>query len=165
MIKITVLSDTHMPRMSKQLPAPLLQDLQDTDYIFHAGDWTDISLYEELQSMGKLHGVYGNTDLAIIRGLLPEQTIVEAGGKRFGIVHGHMGRGSTEDNALQAFKSEQVDCIVFGHSHIPVLKEENGIILFNPGSPTDKRRQSQYSHGVIRVDDEIDIQHVYYASK
>ncbi|MCM3782822.1 metallophosphoesterase [Neobacillus mesonae] len=164
-MKITVLSDTHMPRMSKQLPAPLLQDLQDADLIFHAGDWTDIGIYEELQSMGKVHGVYGNTDLAMIRGILPESTIVEAGGRRFGIVHGHVGKGSTEDNALDTFKGEQLDCIIFGHSHIPVLKKAGDCLLFNPGSPTDKRRQPQFSHGVILVDGQMDIKHVFYDSK
>nr|WP_249435637.1 metallophosphoesterase family protein [Paenibacillus sp. Marseille-Q4541] len=165
MIKITVLSDTHMPRMSKEWPAPLLQDIQDSDLIFHAGDWSDISVYEELTSMGKVHGVTGNTDLTMIRGILPEQTIIEAGGKRFGLVHGHHGKGSTEANAIAAFSGEQVDCIIFGHSHIPLLKQDGKCLLFNPGSPTDKRRQPQYSHGVITIDGDIHAEHVFYDSK
>lgn len=165
MIKITVLSDTHMPRMSKVLPAPLIHDIQDSDFIFHAGDWSDMPVYEELSSMGKVHGVTGNTDLIMLRGILPEQTIVEAGGKRFGIVHGHLGKGSTEENALAAFSGEEVDCIIFGHSHIPLLKQHGNCILFNPGSPTDKRRQQQYSHGVITIDGDIHAEHVFYDHK
>ncbi len=65
----------------------------------------------------------------------------------------HAGPVRTESRAADAFRNEQVDIILFGHSHIPLYKKRNGVWLFNPGSPTDKRRQSTYSFGIWTIRD------------
>ncbi|MNV96722.1 phosphodiesterase [compost metagenome] len=97
-----------------------------------------------------------------------EQKILTLAGARIGMIHGHApysGRG-TDGNALKAFAGEQLDCILFGHSHQPLLRRENGLLLFNPGSPTDKRREKLYSFGLMDIEDgNIEARHVFYESK
>lgn len=137
-MKIVVLSDTHLPKRKKGLPTRLLEELKDVEIIIHAGDWLTIDVYNELQTYARVEGVYGNVDDEEIIGLLPSKKIVEVGGFTIGITHGHGKGKTTEKRAIAAFEGEKVDCIIFGHSHIPVKKYEGDILIFNPGSPTDK---------------------------
>lgn len=164
-INIIALSDTHMPRMAKALPPRLVEELKSADFILHAGDWQTIEIYEELKKFAPVEGVCGNVDGEELVERFGLQKVLEIGGFRIGLVHGHGRKGTTEQRALDAFKEEQVDVIVFGHSHIPVLKKVNGVFLLNPGSPTDKRRQENYSFAIIRLGSEIEIEHVFYPSK
>ncbi|MFC7679459.1 metallophosphoesterase family protein [Paenibacillus sp. GCM10028914] len=164
--KVGVLSDTHMPRMAKKLPYELLKGLENSDLIIHAGDWSDWSVYEALRELAPVEGVAGNADGKEIQERLGLSKLLLIEGCRIGVVHGHGNKGTTEKRALSAFTSQNVDCIIFGHSHIPLLKEVGGVLLFNPGSPTDKRRQSQYSYGIIEIESgEIYARHVYYDHK
>lgn len=149
-MKIVVLSDTHLPKRKKGLPERLLDELKDAELIIHAGDWQTIEVYHELRKYGRVEGVYGNVDEEEIVALLPAKMIVEVGGFRFGITHGHGKGKTTEKRAFAAFEGERVDCIIFGHSHIPVKRYDGDLLIFNPGSPTDKRRQKMFSFGVIQ---------------
>lgn len=164
-MKIVVISDTHMPKKAKQLPERLLIDLEDCDYIIHAGDWQTEELYNELKQYGPVIGVTGNVDDPELKSLLKTKEILRAGDFLIGIVHGHGTRKTTEKRALESFEDEEVDCIVYGHSHIPVLKEIDGVIVFNPGSPTDKRRQEEFSYGILTVGERIVAQHVFFNEK
>lgn len=160
-----IISDTHMPHMAKQLPDGLLRDMEKVDYILHAGDWNSMDVYDRLSQLAPVDGVAGNTDGMEIIERFGYQKVLKFQSMKVGIVHGHGMRGTTEDNALGAFRGEEVDCIVFGHSHIPVIKSVNGILLINPGSPTDKRRQAQYSYAVLELDDQLQARHVFFDSK
>jgi uncharacterized protein len=161
-MKIIVLSDTHLPKRNRGLPPRLLEELQDVDLIIHAGDWQTIDVYHQLQTYGKVEGVYGNVDNDDVTGLLSSKKIVEAGRFRIGITHGHGKGKTTEKRAIAAFEGEKVDCIIFGHSHIPVKRYEDNLLIFNPGSPTDKRRQKFFSFGVISLSDKITAEHIYF---
>ncbi|WP_281177660.1 metallophosphoesterase family protein [Paenibacillus dakarensis] len=164
--KIGVVSDTHMPRMAKQLPAELVKGIISSDLIIHAGDWSSWGVYETLRGIAPVEGVAGNTDSKEIENRLGLSKVIVIEGFRIGIVHGHGSKGTTESRALSAFSGQKVDCIIFGHSHIPLLKQIGDVILFNPGSPTDKRRQPQYSYGIIEIENgELNIRHVYYDTK
>ncbi|WP_274654702.1 metallophosphoesterase family protein [Paenibacillus humicola] len=167
-MKIVVVSDTHMPRMAKKLPDRLVRDLRDADAILHAGDWTQLAVWEALSAYAPTDGVAGNNDGDRITAKFGHRKILTFGGVRIGIVHGHIGggRASTETNAFAAFAGERVDAVIFGHSHIPVMKERDGILMFNPGSPTDKRRQKHYSFGIFRIDDgRLRAEHILYTDK
>jgi uncharacterized protein len=94
--------------------------------------------------------------------LLPFKKMVEVNGFKIGITHGHCKGKTTEKRAIEVFKGEKVDCIIFGHSHIPVNRFEGEILIFNPGSPTDKRRQKQYSFGVFSISDKINAELIYF---
>ncbi|MBT2639498.1 MULTISPECIES: metallophosphoesterase family protein [unclassified Bacillus (in: firmicutes)] len=161
-MKIVVISDTHMPKKAKQLPEKLLNDLQDSDYIIHAGDWQTVELYSELKQFGPVIGVTGNVDGPELKKLLKTKEILVAGDFHIGIVHGHGTGKTTEKRAIETFAADEVDCIVYGHSHIPVLKEIGGVIVFNPGSPTDKRRQQQFSYGILTVEERIIAKHIFF---
>lgn len=162
-MKIVVVSDTHMPKRAKSLPARLLEEITDTDLIIHAGDWQTINVYEELRSYAKIVGVYGNVDGEEIKEQFPAKQIIEVDGIKIGITHGHGKGKTTEKRAIQAFEGEKVDCIIFGHSHIPIKKNEKGVLIFNPGSPTDKRRQEKYSFGVMNITNSIAAHHIFFS--
>ncbi len=153
-MKLVIVSDTHMPRMAKKLPKRLIQELRDADGILHAGDWMDLSVWELLEAYAPTDGVAGNNDGRAIIAKFGFRKVLQYGGIRIGLVHGHGpgSRESTENNAFSAFANDRVDAIIFGHSHIPLLKERDGIMMFNPGSATDKRRQPLYSFGILRIE-------------
>lgn len=164
-MKIVVISDTHIPTRAKKLPDRIISDLQSANLIIHAGDWQTLEVYNELSKYGEVKGVVGNVDDANVQAHFPEKIILDLNGKKIGVVHGH-GKGlTTERRVLEAFKDENVDCIIFGHSHIPVLKKLNDILLFNPGSATDKRRQPNYSYGILTIKNSIVAEHVFFGSK
>ncbi|MFS0777930.1 metallophosphoesterase family protein [Neobacillus sp. 3P2-tot-E-2] len=161
-MKIVVLSDTHLPKRKNGLPDRLLEELKDAELIIHAGDWLTIDVYHQLRAYGRVEGVYGNVDHEDIIGLLSSKKIVEAGGFRFGITHGHGKGKTTEKRAIVEFEGENVDCIIYGHSHIPVKRYEGNLLIFNPGSPTDKRRQKLFSFGVLTLSDKITAEHIFF---
>ena len=124
--RITVLSDTHMPRKAKELPASLLEDIRHSDLILHAGDWSNWELYEQLSQYATVEGVAGNVDDERIIERLGYKKLVEIEGKRIGMVHGHGQGGTTPSRARKAFADTEVDCILFGHSHIPFKEHVQG---------------------------------------
>jgi len=167
-MKVGVVSDTHMTRMSKALPQALTEEFRKVDLILHLGDWVDMVVYDQLAALAPVEGIAGNNDGWDIIQKFGERKILQLDGVRIGMVHGHTpysGKG-TDGNALKAFADEEVDCILFGHSHQPLMRNENGILLFNPGSPTDKRREPLYSFGILDIEDgAISARHVFYESK
>jgi uncharacterized protein len=166
MKKVLILSDTHMPKKGSALPDPVLSILKDgVDYIIHAGDWTERAVYDELVRWAPVHGVKGNIETDNWAIELPEKKIVEIEKIKVAIVHGHLGKGkSTPDRAFRACFEDEVDLIVFGHSHIPHKEKRNGVLLFNPGSPTDKRRETQFSYGILTIDsNRFEINHSYFS--
>ncbi|QAY68350.1 metallophosphoesterase family protein [Paenibacillus protaetiae] len=167
-MKIVIVSDTHMPRMAKSLPAALVQQLEGADLILHAGDWTTLLVYHELARYAPVKGVAGNNDGEALVAKFGLKRIVNAGGKRFGLVHGHgpVRSRTALQTALAAFDGEQVDAVIFGHSHVPYMKRHEGVLLFNPGSPTAKRKQPLYSFGVWQLNGgELRARHVFFADK
>lgn len=164
-MKIVVLSDTHMPSKAKNLPKILIQEMETADALIHCGDWQTVELYQELRQYGRLTGVTGNVDSPELKKLLNPKEIIKAGEFKIGIVHGHGTGRTTEKRAMEAFQTDHVDCILYGHSHIPVKNEANGLLLFNPGSPTDKRRQKEFSYGILTIGEKIEAKHIFFTDK
>ncbi|AFM42036.1 phosphoesterase, MJ0936 family [Desulfosporosinus acidiphilus SJ4] len=160
-MRIAVLSDTHL-KAGRSLPRLVWEHLSDADLILHAGDLTHKELVDELSLVAPVKAVCGNCDDWTVD--LPSQEWVECESFKFGIIHGHQGKGKTTlERAYSAFESNHVDVIVFGHSHTPTLKCHNGVLMFNPGSPTDKRREPQYSFGWLEVQEgHINAKHIYF---
>ncbi|MGC7872396.1 metallophosphoesterase family protein [Desulfosporosinus sp. SYSU MS00001] len=160
-MKIAVLSDTHL-RLGKTLPGFVWEHLAEADLIIHAGDLVHKEILDELNLLAPVKAVCGNCDDWDVN--LPSQEWVECDSLRIGIVHGHQGKGQTTmERAYNAFLSNPVDIVVFGHSHIPTLKWQHGVLMFNPGSPTDKRREPQYSFGwMVLQDGRINAKHIYF---
>ncbi|MGW0869581.1 metallophosphoesterase family protein [Streptomyces sp. NPDC002740] len=140
-MRLLMMSDTHLPKRAKALPAPLLDELPHADVVIHAGDWVDTDTLDLLESRSRrLVGVYGNNDGPGLRARLPEVAYAELGGLRFGVVH-ETGPAQGRE-ARCAARFSDLDVLVFGHSHIPWdTTAPGGPRLLNPGSPTDRRRQ------------------------
>jgi uncharacterized protein len=165
LIKALIISDTHMPKKGNHLPDEIQDRLSEgVDYILHAGDWSDRTLYEELCKWGTVYGVRGNVEAEDWKDILPDKQIIEIGHLSIGIVHGHLGKGkATPERAFHLCQDDDVDLIIFGHSHIPFLEKRNNKILFNPGSPTDKRRQKEFSYGLLTVGEKsFQLEHIYF---
>ncbi|ASF41568.1 metal-dependent phosphodiesterase [Halobacillus halophilus] len=163
MMKIVVLSDTHMPKKGKSLPERLVEELPSADAIIHTGDWHSKEVVEELKKYGPpLYGVYGNVDGEDIQSVFPYKQTIELNGFRIGLIHGHGEKKTTEKRAVEGFKGEEVDLIIFGHSHLPLTRYMNKVMLFNPGSVTDKRKMPYYSFGILRLEENIHAEHVFF---
>jgi hypothetical protein len=161
---VGILSDTHLPARGKQLPETLLERFRGADLILHAGDWLNMDVYETLSALAPVEGVAGNGDGDDIVRRFGKKKLLELAGIRVGLVHGHEGPGrTTPERAFAAFRVEKPDLVVFGHSHIPYLSEAEGTLLFNPGSPTDKRRQPRYSFGILTIrNGQFSVEHCYF---
>ncbi|MCX5528154.1 metallophosphoesterase [Streptomyces bobili] len=140
-MRLLLMSDTHLPKRAKALPAPLLDALPGADVVVHAGDWVDTDTLDLLESRSRrLIGVYGNNDGPELRARLPETAYADLGGLRLAVVH-ETGPAQGRE-ARCAARFPDLDVLVFGHSHIPWdTTAPGGLRLLNPGSPTDRRRQ------------------------
>ena len=144
------MADTHLPRGSRAVPEACIERMRSADLVLHAGDLAAASVLEDLRALGPpVAGVYGNMDSAEVRRMLPERQVVDATGARIGMVHD----AGPAKGRIQRMRMAFPDCdaVVFGHSHIPLHEEEGGFQIFNPGSPTDRRRQPRHSMGMARV--------------
>jgi putative phosphoesterase len=155
-ITVIAVSDTHLPRFGRALPDPLAVALRGADRILHAGDITEAFVLDLLEADGPTDAVAGNNDPPELRARLGEAKVVEIGGLRIGLTHGHAGPGpTTAERAWRQFATVEpgVDAIVFGHSHRPHIERRDGVWLLNPGSPTDRRREPTFSFLRISIAD------------
>ncbi|WP_326660805.1 metallophosphoesterase [Streptomyces canus] len=150
-MRLLLMSDTHLPKRARQLPAPLLAELPHADVVLHAGDWVDTATLDLLESRSaRLVGVHGNNDGPELRARLPEVAYAELGGLRFAVVH-ETGAAQGRE-ARCAARYPDADVLVFGHSHIPWdTTAPGGLRLLNPGSPTDRRRQPHCTYMTATV--------------
>lgn len=154
-MKIGVIADTHIPRTARELPKVIYKEFENVDLILHAGDVVELDFLKKLMDFRKTIAVYGNLDSSEVVDRLKPKEIIEVGGFRIGLVHGWGAPEGLVERIGAEFKSEKVDCIVFGHSHRPMNETKNGILFFNPGSPTDKIFAPYNSYGLLEVTDKI----------
>lgn len=161
-MRVGVLSDTHIPSKSKRLPEELTIAFRQVDKIIHLGDIISQSVLDELGALAPVTAVSGNADPEQLKQGLGTKKLINLRGFLIGIVHGHGTSGKTADRAFRTFAGDDVDCILFGHSHIPLCEFRGRILMFNPGSPTDKRRNKFYSFGILELDTEIRARHYFF---
>jgi putative phosphoesterase len=149
-MRIAVVSDTHLPRRGRALPQRLLDECAAADLILHAGDVVAPEVLLELEAYGTVAAVRGNCDGDDLA-QLPLERVVEAGDARIGMVH-DSGR-SDGRGARLARRFPGCAAVVFGHSHVPVVAHEAGVLLVNPGSPTDPRGQPAPTMALLEVAD------------
>ncbi|MFN8039829.1 MAG: metallophosphoesterase family protein [Acidimicrobiales bacterium] len=149
-VRVAVLADTHLRAGGRALPDAAWEVVRTADVVLHAGDVVEAHLLDELGSVAPVHAVLGNNDHGLER-LLPERLELALGGVRIAMVHDSGARAGRPARLRRWFP--EADVVVFGHSHDPV--DEAGIDgqrLFNPGSPTQRRRQPRCSMGVLDLD-------------
>ncbi len=137
-----------MPRRAKALPENLLAHLERADLILHAGDLVVEDLLHELSAYAPVRAVRGNLDPPDLD--LPETLEFEFGGARVAMIHDSGRREGGRKRLARRFPNARV--VVFGHSHIPFLEDEDGLLLLNPGSPTDKRRQPDRTFALLHAE-------------
>ena len=152
-LRVVVVADTLIARGSRRtLPGALYSLLADADLILHAGDVVSDVVLDDLQRFAPVHAVLGNNDTRPDGGLvdrLPERLQLDLAGVRVAMVH-DSGPARGRPARLRRWFPD-ADLVVFGHSHIPWDSEEDGQVLFNPGSPTERRRQPHHTAGVLRL--------------
>jgi uncharacterized protein len=150
---VAVISDTHMPRGARRLPDKCVERIAAADLLLHAGDLMTVQVLRELEAIGPpLVAVHGNMDTAELRRLLPAERVVEAGGARIAMVHDAGPRAGRLDRMRRRF-GHRADAVVFGHSHLPLHERApDGFQIFNPGSPTERRRAPAHTMGIARVE-------------
>jgi putative phosphoesterase len=155
-VVVAVISDTHLPRGERTIPRACVASMRASDLILHAGDFTYPEVLDQLAALGPpVAGVHGNVDTEDLRRVLPEARVVEAGGAKIAMVH-DAGPATGRLERMRA-RFPDADAVVFGHSHIPLHEERDGFQIFNPGSPTDKRRQPKPTMGMAEIGDDARI--------
>lgn len=148
---VAVISDTHLPRGARRIPDTCLERLAAADLILHAGDFVSAEALEQIAGIGPpLHAVHGNVDSADVRRRLPAELTVDVDGVEIGMLHDAGPTRGRVERMRARFPGAAA--VVFGHSHIPLHDEHDGFQLFNPGSPTDRRRQPRHTMGLARVE-------------
>ena len=145
---IAILADTHMPKGNRALPPACVEKIRAAEAVIHAGDFFAASVLEELRELNpRVHAVYGNVDEPALREELPEAITVGVGGRTVAVIHDS---GPSKGRlARMRLRFPEADAVVFGHSHLPVHEEEGGFQIFNPGSPTERRRAPRHSMGLL----------------
>jgi hypothetical protein len=164
-VLIAIVADTHMPKGGRELPPQCVERLRTAELILHAGDISTTGVLAELKELGPpVLAVHGNVDEpALVRSLPPQLEVEVAPGARLAMTHdagpakGRLARLRT--------RFPRADAVVFGHSHIPLLDALEDFQIFNPGSPTERRRQPQHTMGLARAEHErIAFEHVTFAA-
>jgi uncharacterized protein len=153
-VLVAIVSDTHLPRGARRMPDACLERLPAADLILHAGDFVAASVLDELRTLGPpLAAVHGNVDDAELRRVLPAERVIDAGAARIAMVH-DAGPATRRLDRLRA-RFPDAGAVVFGHSHVPLHEAApDGFQIFNPGSPTDRRRQPAHTMGIARIADD-----------
>jgi len=152
MTRVVVLSDTHLRAGGRRrLPDGAYRALDDAELILHAGDIVTADLLHELSGFAPTRAVLGNNDLDSGLAHLPEEHQEAIDGVRVAMVHDSGPRAGREARMRRRFPD--ADVVVFGHSHIPWNQPGmGGQLLFNPGSPTERRAQPRHTLGVLELD-------------
>jgi uncharacterized protein len=149
-MEVVVLSDSHLTKGLHGLDPQVLDAVAGADFVLHAGDITSPQALAELKELAETYAVLGNNDRGL-HGVLPESLLLELGGVRIAMVHDSGAKTGRPRRLHRRFP--EADLVVFGHSHVPVNEMgEQEQLLFNPGSPTQRRAQPHRTFGRLRLD-------------
>jgi hypothetical protein len=152
-VRVGVLSDTHLSRVSRDLEDILDGQLSQTDLILHAGDYVSPEVVRYL-SKRSFKGVHGNMDSLELKETLPEKAVIEVGPWKVGLIHGWGPAAGLEEKIRLEF--QDVDVIVYGHAHRAANHRENGVLLFNPGTATGYAHSGLNSVGVLEFGETVE---------
>jgi len=159
-LRVALIADTHFHVPGVALPPRCAEQIRSADLLLHAGD---LSIEETLEEIGHLgppvRAVHGNVDSPQLHSLLPEELTVELGGVVISMLH-DAGSAAGRLERMRA-RFPDADVVVFGHSHMPLDTEDDGFRIFNPGSPTQRRRSPSHTMGIAEIaDGRISLRHV-----
>jgi len=145
MKKLAVLSDTHAQTIAELSPT-LIKALSGVDLIIHAGDFIAVKVLTDLRAIAPVRAVCGNMDPHELRELLPETDIFTVENRKIGLIHGWGRPWGLEQKVKSLF--ENVDMVIYGHSHTPFNEKVDGVLVFNPGTARE-------SFGIVEIDTAI----------
>jgi putative phosphoesterase len=150
-VRVVVLADTHAPRRWRVCPPRVAEHLRQADLILHAGDVCTAAVLAELAEYAPVTAVLGNNDGPDVTHWGATQTAeLNLEGLSVAMLHDS---GAATGRLLRLRRTfPRADLVVFGHSHIPLDQSAPGLRIFNPGSPTDRRRQPHGTLGVLEID-------------
>jgi uncharacterized protein len=158
-LRLALIADTHLPRGARRLSDPCLEVLRAADLILHAGDFSAPSVLSELRELGPVAAVHGNVDSPELRRELPESISLQLEDVVLGVIH-DAGPSKGRLARLRA-RFPDADAVVFGHSHMPLHEQRDEFQIFNPGSPTERRRAPNRSMGEAVVEGgRIELHHI-----
>jgi uncharacterized protein len=143
---VSIIADTHIPKRAKDLPAGAYELIGRSDAVIHAGDILTNEFLKKLSNMVPVYAVLGNNDIGVT---LPETLELELDGINIAVIHDAGPRNGRRNRMKMRFPNARI--VVYGHSHIPECTDESGLLLFNPGSPTDRRRQPEHTMGLLKI--------------
>ncbi len=146
--RVGVISDTHLGGPTQALADLLRGPFRETDVILHAGDITEMAVLDAFAGK-EIIAVCGNMDSQSVRARLPVKRVRQMGRFRVGLIHGWGGKQGVEERVRGEF--EDVDCIVYGHTHTPASRMRDGIYFFNPGSLSGLSGFGVKSVGVLEL--------------
>lgn len=150
-MRLAVISDTHMPKGERTLPARCLELCRSADALLHAGDINDLATLDWLRALGPpLHAVWGNNCTDEVRAQIPKELTVEVGGVRIGMIHIGGPAAGRPERLERRFPGAQL--VIFGHSHVPEHHvTPGGTHVLNPGSPTERRRAPTCAMALVEL--------------
>jgi hypothetical protein len=149
-MRIVALSDTHAPRRWRSCPPRVAEHLRTADLILHAGDVCTAAVLDELSAFAPTRAVLGNNDGPDVAAWgAPETLELDLDGLSVAMIHDSGPSGGRPARLRRRFPGAAL--VVFGHSHIPLDQSAGGLRIFNPGSPTDRRRQPHGTIGVLTI--------------
>jgi hypothetical protein len=149
--RIGVISDTHIPKRAARVPDAALRHFENVELILHAGDLSSLAVLEQLAAYAPVEAVQGNVESPEVVARLPITRKLLVGGCVIGLVHILGERVHHARNARREFPDARV--VVFGHSHIPYVEDRDRLLLLNPGSATDRRRQPHCTFALLTIED------------
>ena len=168
-MRIALISDTHVPQALPGLPEDLIEKLQGVDRILHAGDLANLGILERLCTIAPTTAVAGNIDPPEVKTKLHDREVLKLAGRTIGLAHGHQPHrlqdryiGCDYDDAefdlfyqTMADQLPNAEIIVFGHFHVPVVKNWNGIQFINPGSIAPPHTRPTFA--MLELGDDVDV--------
>ncbi len=153
-IKIGVISDTHIKYGGNNLPTTVYKIFEDVNLIVHCGDLLIHDVIEDLEQIAPVVAVAGNMDNYNLKQILKTTKVIEISGKKIGITHGNTRGENAWRSAYMNFEKTKLDCLIFGHTHAPLVKEVDGMLIVNPGSAMDKRFERHHTVAIIEIENE-----------
>ncbi len=162
---IALLADTHLPRGGRELPPRCVELIEAAEAVVHAGDISTAAVLREIEAIGPpVHAVFGNVDEEALRRELPAELELDLDGPRLAVTHG----AGAAKGRLQRLRLRfpRADAVVFGHSHLPLHESADDFQIFNPGSPTERRRAPRHSMGLLHARaGKLRFEHVWLESR
>jgi putative phosphoesterase len=147
---VAILADTHMPRGRRAIPPRCRELMLESELILHAGDLVSEEVLHQIERIGPpVQAVRGNMDSAPLQRLLPDRIVIEVEDGRIGMVHDAGPARGRLARLRRAFPD--ADAVVFGHSHLSIHERDSDFQIFNPGSPTERRRAPHHTMGLAHV--------------